>query len=76
VLGAGVPGHLRLPLCGSNTCACAGCVLLANAAYIQASLLWITLTPIIYKFNRYCKLRFGEARAPRRPAARRCAPAA
>ena len=42
--------------------ACAGCVLLANSAFVQASLLWITLTPIIFKFNRYCKLRFGEAR--------------
>ncbi|KAK9836955.1 hypothetical protein WJX81_002590 [Elliptochloris bilobata] len=38
-----------------------GCVLLANLAYVQASLMWITLTPIIFKFNRYCKLRFGEA---------------
>ena len=44
--------------------ALAGCVLLANSAYVQASLLWITLTPIIFKFNRYCKLRFGEVCYP------------
>ena len=44
--------------------ACAGCVLLANSAFVQASLLWITLTPVIFKFNRYCKLRFGEACSP------------
>ena len=45
----------------------AGCVLLANSAFVQASLLWITLTPIIFKFNRYCKLRFGEARSALHP---------
>ena len=47
--------------------ACTGCVLLANSAFVQASLLWITLTPIIFKFNRYCKLRFGEARVTLHP---------
>ena len=53
--------------------ACAGCVLLANSAFIQASLLWITLTPIIFKFNRYCKLRFGEARFTLHPLENQCA---
>lgn len=53
--------------------ACAGCVLLANSAFVQASLLWITLTPIIFKFNRYCKLRFGEARFALHALANQCA---
>jgi hypothetical protein len=35
--------------------------LLANAAYIQATLMWFVLTPFLYKFNRYCTTRFGKA---------------
>ena len=31
----------------------AGCVLLSNSAYVQASILWATMTPIIYKFYRW-----------------------
>lgn len=55
--------------------ALAGCVLLANSAFVQASLLWITLTPVIFKFNRYCKLRFGEARYALHPLANQCSSA-
>ena len=49
-------------------------MLLANSAFVQASLLWITLTPIIFKFNRYCKLRFGEARFALHPLTNQCEP--
>lgn len=39
----------------------AGCVFLANSAYIQASLLWVTVTPVLYKFHSYARARYGEA---------------
>ena len=37
----------------------AGCVLLSNSAYVQASILWATMTPIIYKFYRWGGLLLG-----------------
>lgn len=39
----------------------AGFVLLANSAYAQATVLWITMTPLLYKFNAYCEVRYGSA---------------
>jgi len=39
----------------------AGLVLLANSAYAQATILWITMTPMLYKFNGYCEVRYGSA---------------
>ncbi len=39
----------------------AGCIFLANAAYVQATLMWFLLTPFLFKFNRYCHQRFGKA---------------
>lgn len=39
----------------------AGFVLLSNSAYAQASILWITMTPLLYKFGRYCETRYGSA---------------
>ncbi|CAL8472023.1 g11565 [Coccomyxa elongata] len=38
-----------------------GCVFLANSAFVQASLLWVTLTPLLYKFHSYARARYGEA---------------
>ena len=38
-----------------------GCVFLANSAYIQACIMWVTLIPSLFKFNRYAKARYGEA---------------
>ncbi|BDA42606.1 probable CSC1-like protein ERD4 at C-terminar half [Coccomyxa sp. Obi] len=38
-----------------------GCIFLANAAYVQATLMWFLLTPFLFKFNRYCHQRFGKA---------------
>ena len=38
-----------------------GCVFLANSAYIQACVMWVTLIPSLFKFNRYAKARYGEA---------------
>ncbi|KAL0050236.1 hypothetical protein WJX82_006955 [Trebouxia sp. C0006] len=37
------------------------CVLLSNSAFVQASILVATMTPIIYKFYRYCSIRYGHA---------------
>ena len=39
----------------------AGLVLLSNSAYAQATILWITMTPLLYKFNSYCEVRYGSA---------------
>jgi hypothetical protein len=39
----------------------AGCIFLANAAYVQATLMWCLLTPFLFKYNRYCHQRFGKA---------------
>lgn len=36
-------------------------MLLANSAYAQATILWITMTPLLYKFNSYCEVRYGSA---------------
>ena len=33
-------------------CVAAACVLLSNSAFVQASILVATMTPIIYKFYR------------------------
>lgn len=38
-----------------------GFVLLANGAFAQASILWITMTPLLFKFNSYCEARYGSA---------------
>ena len=38
-----------------------GCVFLANSAFIQTCVLWVTLIPLLYKFNRYAKTRYGAA---------------
>ncbi|CAK0783273.1 hypothetical protein CVIRNUC_006472 [Coccomyxa viridis] len=52
----------------NNVCWClficiffTGCVFLANSAYIQACIMWVTLIPSLFKFNRYAKARYGEA---------------
>ncbi|KAK9864060.1 hypothetical protein WJX84_009179 [Apatococcus fuscideae] len=37
------------------------CVLLANAAFVQMSILLATMTPFLWKFNRYCKVRYAHA---------------
>lgn len=34
---------------------------LANSAYVQASVLWVTLTPLLFKFHSYATTRYGEA---------------
>ena len=34
---------------------------MANRAYLPAVLLWATLTPALYKFARYCDIRYGSA---------------
>ena len=41
-------------LSGCDTClsVCAACVLFANSAFVQASILVASMTPIIYKFYR------------------------
>lgn len=39
----------------------AGCVFLANSAFTQACVMWVTLIPLLFKFNRYAKARYGEA---------------
>ena len=44
-----------------NLNACAGCVFLANSAFTQACVMWVTLIPLLFKFNRYAKARYGEA---------------
>jgi hypothetical protein len=36
-------------------------VFLANSAFVQATLLWVTLTPALYRFHRKAKRRWGEA---------------
>ena len=36
-------------------------MLLANSAYAQATILWITMTPALYKFASYCEVRYGMA---------------
>ncbi|EIE23620.1 hypothetical protein COCSUDRAFT_63147 [Coccomyxa subellipsoidea C-169] len=38
-----------------------GCVFLANSAFVQASILWVTVTPLLYKFHSYARARYGEA---------------
>lgn len=38
-----------------------GCVFLANSAFIQTCVMWVTLIPLLYKFNRYAKTRYGAA---------------
>jgi hypothetical protein len=35
--------------------------LLSNSAYAQASILWLTMTPMLYKFNNYCEVRYATA---------------
>ena len=34
---------------------------MANRAFLPAVLLWATLTPALYKFARYCDIRYGSA---------------
>ena len=53
-----------------------GCVMLFNAAYLQGSLLWLTLLPLLYFFASGITARFGAAvdRTPLEAAA--AAPAA
>ena len=59
------PVDLSLTLhcdCSRHSGRClAGCVFLANSAFIQASVLWVTLTPLLYSFHRYARGRWGEA---------------
>ncbi|KAK9819243.1 hypothetical protein WJX81_003710 [Elliptochloris bilobata] len=38
-----------------------GCIFMANRAFLPAVLLWATLTPALYKFARYCDIRYGSA---------------
>lgn len=45
----------------TNTDWCAGFVLLANSAYAQATIMWLTITPLLYKFSNYCETRYGQA---------------
>ena len=42
-------------------CVFTGCIFLANAAYVQATVMWVTLTPLIYRFARFCDKRYGAA---------------
>ena len=39
----------------------AGTVMLANRAYPQAAVMWIFITPLLYKFARFCDLRYANA---------------
>lgn len=39
----------------------AGCIFMANRAFLPAVLLWATMTPALYKFARYCDIRYGSA---------------
>lgn len=39
-------------VCKWCVCVAAACVLLSNSAFVQASILVATMTPIIYKFYR------------------------
>lgn len=39
-------------LFANHVCMGAACVLLSNSAFVQASILVATMTPIIYKFYR------------------------
>ncbi len=34
---------------------------MANRAFLPAVLMWATLTPALYKFSRYCDIRYGSA---------------
>ena len=33
----------------------------ANSAFVQATLLWVTVTPALYRFHRKAKARWGQA---------------
>jgi len=44
-----------------SPCGCAGCIFMANRAFLPAVLMWATLTPALYKFSRYCDIRYGSA---------------
>ncbi|KAK9804567.1 hypothetical protein WJX73_000229 [Symbiochloris irregularis] len=38
-----------------------GCIFMANGSYAQATILWVTTTPFLYKFHQYCTIRYGQA---------------
>lgn len=38
-----------------------GCVFLANSAFTQACVMWVTLIPLLFRFHHYARARYGEA---------------
>ena len=42
-------------------CALPGCVFLANSAFTQACVMWVTLIPLLFRFHHYARARYGDA---------------
>ncbi len=38
-----------------------GCVFLANSAFVQACVMWVTLMPLLFRFHHYARTRYGSA---------------
>ena len=38
-----------------------GCVFLANSAFTQACVMWVTLIPLLFRFHHYARTRYGSA---------------